>query len=171
MINFFNKRLRDEDRGFTLIELMVVVLIIAILIAIAIPTFLGARKRAQDRAAQTALRSSLTTAKTIYTDSESYSGLTEPMLRGAEPSLRYTEPGAGEVSDDPKLVAWNIPAVTVSGQTTYPVFTAAVRSETGLCWMIYENSASGPTTYGVKTGSCTPSASALAATDKFPPAP
>src|SRR5829696_589473 len=42
---------RSGQAGFTLIELMVVVLIIAILIAIAIPTFLGARSRAQDRAA------------------------------------------------------------------------------------------------------------------------
>ena len=50
------KSRRDEDEGFTLIELMVVVLIIAILIAIAIPTFLGARQRAQDRAAQSSLR-------------------------------------------------------------------------------------------------------------------
>ena len=54
------RRNGDEEAGFTLIELMVVVLIIAILIAIAIPTFLGARSRAQDRAAQSSLRNSLT---------------------------------------------------------------------------------------------------------------
>ena len=51
LLKRFWERRRDEE-GFTLIELMVVVLIIAILIAIAIPTFLGARPRAQDRAAQ-----------------------------------------------------------------------------------------------------------------------
>ena len=62
----------NDEGGFTLIELMVVVLIIAILIAIAIPTFLGARERAQDKAAQSSLRNGLTAAKTIYTDSEDY---------------------------------------------------------------------------------------------------
>ena len=55
------RRLQGErEGGFTLIELMVVVLIIAILIAIAIPTFLGARTRAQNRAAQASLRNALT---------------------------------------------------------------------------------------------------------------
>jgi type IV pilus assembly protein PilA len=62
------RRLQGErEGGFTLIELMVVVLIIAILVAIAIPTFLGARQRAQNRAAQSSLRNALTAAKTIYT--------------------------------------------------------------------------------------------------------
>ncbi len=72
VINKLRERRRDGEEGFTLIELMVVVLIIAILLAIAIPTFLGARKRAQDRAAQSSLRNALTAAKTIYTDNSSY---------------------------------------------------------------------------------------------------
>ena len=65
-------RARRGEAGFTLIELMVVVLIIAILIAIAVPTFLGARQRAQDRAAQSLLRQALTAAKVYYTDNQSY---------------------------------------------------------------------------------------------------
>ena len=72
-------RRRDEEQGFTLIELMVVVLIIAILIAIAIPTFLGARSRAQDRAAQSDLRNGLTAEKTVYTDNQTYDATTANM--------------------------------------------------------------------------------------------
>src|SRR5690348_9077923 len=73
------RRRRDDEQGFTLIELMVVVLIIAILIAIAIPTFLGARQRAQDRAAQSDLRNGLTAEKTVYTDNQSYSAVVATM--------------------------------------------------------------------------------------------
>jgi type IV pilus assembly protein PilA len=81
-------RKRDEEEGFTLIELMVVVLIIAILIAIAIPTFLGARQRAQDRAAQSDLRNGLTAEKTVYTDSQAYDATTANMV-AVESSLNW----------------------------------------------------------------------------------
>jgi type IV pilus assembly protein PilA len=70
----------SREQGFTLIELMVVVLIIAILITVAIPMFLGARTRAQDRAAQTRLRSALTAEKTYYADKQAYTQTAADLL-------------------------------------------------------------------------------------------
>src|SRR5437879_7446000 len=81
-------RHRDEQQGFTLIELMVVVLIIAILIAIAIPTFLGARKRAQDRATQSDLRNALTNEQVAYTDNQAYDPVAANM-KVLDPSLDW----------------------------------------------------------------------------------
>ena len=95
MISWMRERLNKEE-GFTLVELMVVVLIIAILIAIAIPTFLGARERAQDRAAQSNLRNALTAEKVFYVDEESYAteatdadGDLTADLTQIEPSLTF----------------------------------------------------------------------------------
>ena len=91
MLTLARKRLqKDEEDGFTLIELMVVVLIIAILLAIAIPTFLGAQDRARDRGAQSELRNSLTAAKTIATDDAGlFNNVSVATLTSAEGSLSY----------------------------------------------------------------------------------
>ena len=92
MLANLRARREDDESGFTLIELMVVVLIIAILIAIAIPTFLGAKSRAQDKAAQSSLRNALTNAKGIYTDQDSYGAtatLRDAVCTAAEPSLQF----------------------------------------------------------------------------------
>jgi prepilin-type N-terminal cleavage/methylation domain-containing protein len=99
MLKMLRNRIQD-DKGFTLIELMVVVLIIAILIAIAIPTFLGLRERAQDRAAQAELRDGLTAAKAFYTDDETFTGFTPGdagTAEAVEPSLTWGAAGSETV--------------------------------------------------------------------------
>lgn len=123
-----NRMQRDREDGFTLIELMVVVLIIAILIAIAIPTFLGARKRAQDRAAQSSARNAFTAAKTIFTDTESYTSVTQTKLDESEPSLTFVASGTG--STEPNTVSWN--AVDTN------TFRVAVYSKSGMCWHLQD---------------------------------
>src|SRR5215470_18418239 len=44
-----NQQMRKLNKGFTLVEIMIVVAIIALLAAIAVPGFLRARKRSQAR--------------------------------------------------------------------------------------------------------------------------
>jgi type IV pilus assembly protein PilA len=118
MLSTLQTRLHDDEDGFTLIELMVVVLIIAILIAIAIPTFLGVQNRAKDRAAQSDLRNALTAAKTLATDNAGsfLDNSTPPAIIDA------TDLKAVEGSLDFDTVA---NAVATGGQSKVGVFTEA----------------------------------------------
>jgi type IV pilus assembly protein PilA len=143
------KRARhDDEQGFTLIELMVVVLIIAILIAIAIPTFLGARQRANDRAAQSNLRNALTAEKTYYSDKQVYTN-SNTELQKIEPSQTYQTTAGAQAKN-------NQVYVVVTGGTTVEM---ATQSANGDCfWLKDAAGAGGGTTYGSTTGACTTTA-------------
>ena len=139
MLTTLRRRLQN-DEGFTLIELMVVVLIIAILIAIAIPTFLGAQNRARDRAAQSDLRNALTAAKTVATDAAGlFTGITEASLQGAESALDF---GAADGDDGTATtVGWD-----VDTSATVDVLVLSTISDSGTAYALRVTS-DGATTY------------------------
>ena len=89
----------NKDEGFTLIELMVVVMIIAVLIAIAIPSFLGFRKSAQDRSAQSELRNVLLAEKAFWLDNGDYTETAADITAFEPNAVMNADPTLGVTAD------------------------------------------------------------------------
>ncbi|MFQ5574037.1 MAG: prepilin-type N-terminal cleavage/methylation domain-containing protein [Terriglobia bacterium] len=66
------RRLVKKEKGFTLVELMVVILIIAILVAIAIPVYNTARSSAKNKSCKGNLRTMDGAIQTYHSDTDTW---------------------------------------------------------------------------------------------------
>jgi len=66
--------MKTNDRGFTIIELLVVILLIAILTAIAVPQLFGTKQRTYVASMRSDLRNLETAQEAYYVDNITYAG-------------------------------------------------------------------------------------------------
>lgn len=126
-----------QERGFTLIEMLVALMVVAALIAIAVPAYLGFSGRAEKRTAAADVRSAVPIAEAYRVDNDTYTGMTIDALKSYDDALAID---TVRVSDDGKSYCLD---KRVNTQTAYVIRGSAPHApagasagdvdETGLC--------------------------------------
>jgi type IV pilus assembly protein PilA len=129
-----------DARGFTLIEVLIVMLVIGVLAAIALPSFLGQQEKGKDAEAKSNARNLMSQVESCYTPKEDYRQCATEADLGGNLGIPYgSAPGEA--------------AVTSAQQSTFTI-TAVSKSTTGgqnSTFMIVRD-AGGTTTHSCTAG-------------------
>ena len=131
------RRTLGDERGLTLLELLVALLVVSVMMAIAIPTLQGFQDRARDRAVQTHLRDGLVLERAHWQETGDYTSITAD-LSVYDPTANFWDPVL--LTDHPMLVL----DTTSSGQRV----CLAALSDSGTWYGIFDDSGTGKTYYG-----------------------
>ncbi len=129
-IHQLRTKISRGDRGFTLVELLIVVAIIGILAAIAIPQFAAYRTRSYNAAATSDLRNVRTTEESFFADNSSYAESTTITTVALPFSYDGAIVGTFAPSKNVKMGVITNPAGPTSAATA-TTYTATAKNDAG----------------------------------------
>lgn len=111
-MKWFYSRMYKKEKGFTLVELMVVIIILAVLTGIAIPSYLALRNRARVQATRSEMLNIATALEMYAADHDAYPTGTWAVASGLVVTGEYMDPV-------PQDDAWTTPLVYAIVGTGY----------------------------------------------------